>query len=393
MANVPEPVEQAVPRQPNRTVAVGAVCLLIAALSGWAAGGWWFAPGLTLGAAAAAVIGAIYGAAWLRWAGLLTLLPATGLLLVRESYPHLLGATPSPMAWRAAAFLLAALALGAAARAMFRVRGGEETAWWLTGAAGLVAFWYITLEVTLAYDTAHNGMIAGHESLAVTAAWGLFGLTLALLDRRWPHQYLRYASRAVMGAGLTFLLVGALLANARWADPEYRFFAYAALFGSIWAAEYLFERRPEDWEIQGILSQVAALGGFFVIAFEIVRWLEPAFTHPVGVLLSLAEFEWQRSMLGFWRIASWSLYGLGLVGAGASLRSPRTRLLGLGGLGLSLVYGLFLAATNPAAITWVRWLAFAAAVGGTAVAGLMTRRAVSVVALVAGVAWVALELL
>lgn len=348
------------------------------------------APIWALGAAVAVAAGSAN--AWLRWAGLLAFLPATGRLLAWETYPHLFGTGLSPALWRAAAFLTVALALGAAAYASSRQRDGQETGWWLAGALGLVGFWYLTLQITLAYDATHNGMIAGHESLAIAGSWSLFGLALALLDRRWPHQYLRYGSRAVMGAALTFLLLGALLANARWADPSYRAFGYLGVFGSIWLAEYLFERYKEDWEVHGVLSLVAAFGGFFVCSFEVVRWLEPAFTHPVGVLLSLEQFEWQRSMLGFWRVASWSLYGLAVVGAGVWLQSPRTRLLGLGGLGLSLAYGLFLVGTNPSALTWVRWLAYAAAVGGTAVAGLLTRRAVSVAALASAIAWALIEL-
>lgn len=382
------------------------LALAVSAAAAWVPGGTWAVPVWAAAAAAVVWAGCAAGQAWVRWAGTLLFLTPVIRLLFWETYPNLFGGqSMAPMPLRAMAFLITVAALGVAAYVQARFKGDRRQFWGLVGAASLVAFWYLTLEVTAAFDAAHNGRVAGHESLAIAGAWGLFGLGMALANRVWPHSYVRLGARAVLGAALTFLLMGSLLGNARWAFVPYRFFGYAAVLGGAWLAEYLFERDPDEDDVQGILSLVAALGGFAVCSFEVVRWLEPAFTHPPDALLSLKEFAWQRSMLGFWRVASWSGFAVCLMTAGVWLRSARARQMALAALGLSLAYGLWLTATNPAAIAWVRWVAFTAAVGGSLLAARLGRRvsgmqrveavAVKVLPWAAGaiaVAWVALDL-
>ncbi|HYG58122.1 MAG TPA: hypothetical protein VD902_08690, partial [Symbiobacteriaceae bacterium] len=120
---------------------------------------------------------------------------------------------------RAAAFLTGIGAAYGLSRMTARVDRPGRWSLWLAVAGNVLAFLWMTLEITLAFDGAHNGRVAGNEGLTVAAGWALYGLALALWERRRPHLYLRYGARAAVGAGVMFMVLGALMANARWALP------------------------------------------------------------------------------------------------------------------------------------------------------------------------------
>jgi hypothetical protein len=260
----------------------------------------------------------------------------------------------------------------AAVWACRRAQKGENARWALVGWTHLLAVWYLTLEVTAYYDAAHNGRVSGHEGLAVAGLWGLYGLALAVANRRWPHRNLRHGARLMLAAAQVYLLLGALLANARWALPGYRLFAYAAVLGATWVAEYLMD---EDGDVTGILSLMAAFGSFGVGSFEVARWLEPAFTRPVGTTVTLQIIAWQNATTTFWQVAVWSLLALAITVAGARLRSSRTRLLGVAGFYWALLYTATFGVTNLAAAGWVQTIAFVAAVPGAVLGWQVCRRA------------------
>jgi hypothetical protein len=297
---------------------------------------------------------------------------AVGLwLVIAAAYPGLWSYRVSGAPWRLAGIGLALAALGAGA---WLYRRGRPY-WTLVGMAHLLTFWYLTFEVTAAFDAAHNGEAAGHESLAVAGTWGLYGLGLALAGRRWPYRHLRHGARLVLAAALVFLTLGGLLANARWAQPPYRAFAFAAVLGGTWAAEWLLGERPEDDDVPGLLSLMAAFGGFFVAAFEVARWLEPVFTRPTGTPITAELLAWERALKAFWNATAWSLYALAVMGAGSRLRSARTRLLAMAGFYWALLYVAVFGLTNLAAPAWLRGLAFVAAVPGALAARCLQRRA------------------
>lgn len=246
----------------------------------------------------------------------------------------------------------------------------------LIAVANLLAIGALTLGVTAYYDGAHNGRVSGHEELAVAGVWGLYGMGLALAGRRFTHPSLRNWARAVLGLALTYLTVGALPANARWALPGYRLGSYAAVLGGAWVAEWLFEPfAAEDRDVHGILSLVAALGGAFVLNFEVLRWLEPAFTLPAGVLLTPDLVAWQRSTIACLTAATWGAYSAGVGVAGVRFRSWRARLFAGGLAGVTLVYLVVAGAANPAAAAWVRLLGYGAAAGGALLVAGAGRRA------------------
>jgi hypothetical protein len=303
-----------------------------------------------------------------RWVGLALLALAAGRLVIWESYPDLLGGTLAAGPVRAIGYMVAiAAAFGAVWVYGNRPAGTRSRTFWaLVTGANLLTLWYICFEITAAFDGAHHVRANGHEALMLAAVWGLYGLALAAANRVWPSRPLRYASRALEGAALVLLLLGALMANARWAAPLYRYTSYAAVLGSAWLSELLFERHPEDREVHGLLSLAAAMGGVWVIAFEVGRLLEPYFFLPMEQLLSFEQLAWQKAMTTFWTAAGWGAYGLAVMAAGVWLHSWRARYVAAGVFVVAAGYLLVSGAPNPAAPLWLR-LASYALVGGGAV--------------------------
>jgi hypothetical protein len=260
-----------------------------------------------------------------RWAGLAAL-AAVGLwLTLWISYPDLFGGSLLPPWLRAAAFL--AVIAGCLVAAVGERRRGGRLAWYLAGGAHAVAVWWVTFEATLAIDARHHGRLAGNEGLLVAGVWSLYGLGLALAERRFSHMYVRHAARLMLGAGVVMLVGGAILSNARWADLGYRVFAYVAVLASAFVAEALFERYRDEPEVRGLVALVAAVGGVMALAFETRLWLDRnLFTFPTAMARSAAHYAWEASVRGYAAAVNWGLYAVGVAAAGRALRAPRARL-------------------------------------------------------------------
>lgn len=216
-------------------------------------------------------------------------------------------------------------------------------------AVGLAAIIGATAAVTLAMDGAHNGRIAGNEAMAVSALWGFGGLALTLAERRYPGPCLRSGARAVLTAAVLYLVMGALLGNARWAVPAMRLLGYVGVLGSVWAAEAVLIRCDPHSDVNGLLSLTAAGAGFFASAFEVVRWLAPVFRLPLGQPVTPEILAWQESTRVFGTGAVWAVYAFCVLACGVKLRSPSTRQLSAAFLGVGITYIGAAGLTNPTA--------------------------------------------
>lgn len=312
-----------------------------------------------------------------RWVGL-AVLGAAGLwLVVWISYPDLFGGGLLPPWLRAAGFL--AVIAGCLAAAAGEHRRGGRLAWHLAGGAHGVAVWWLTFEATLAIDARHHGRLAGDEGLLVAGVWSLYGLGLALAERRFSHVYVRHAARLMLGAGVVMLVGGAILSNARWADVEYRVFAYVAVLASAWIAEGLFERYGDEPEVRGLAALVAAVGGVMSLAFETRLWLDRnLFTFETGMARSAAHYAWETSVRGYAAAVCWGLYAVAQAAVGRVLRAPRARLaaaaMALVGLGYLVLGGVHFGRAAGLVPVPLALAAAAAAVGGGGVVAWLVRR-------------------
>lgn len=308
-----------------------------------------------------------------RWAGRAALAVAGLWCVVWISYPDLFGGALLSPWLRAAGFL--AMIAGCLVAAVGEHRRGGRLAWHLVGGAHAVAVWWLTFEATLAIDARHHGRLAGNEGLLVAGVWGLYGLALALAERRFSHVYIRHAARMMLGAGVVMLVGGAILSNARWADVGYRVFAYVAVLTSAWVGEALFERYDDEPEVRGLVALVAAVGGVIALAFEARLWMDwNLFTFETGMARSAAHYAWEASVRGYAAAIIWGLYAVGVAAAGWALRAPRARLiaaaLALAGLAY-LVSGAFHAGRAAGMVPLV--LAFTACLAAVGGAGLVVR--------------------
>ncbi|HWI52275.1 MAG TPA: hypothetical protein VNT01_09080, partial [Symbiobacteriaceae bacterium] len=247
-----------------------------------------------------------------RVAGLAALGAAALRMAVWESYPDLLGGTMAPLWLRTAGYLAVVGACLAMAAAYWR-RSGDGRAFrgLLLGAVSM-AFWWITFEATYALDARHHGRVAGNEGLLVVGVWALYGLVLALADRWFTHFYVRQSARFMLALGLVWLVLGAFLANARWADPGYRWFGYLAVLLSTWAAEGLLQRHGEDHQMQGLAGLAAAVAGLFVAAFELRLWLDNhLFFFELEVRRTAESFAYEASVRTYALLAVWGLWAFG----------------------------------------------------------------------------------
>jgi len=228
---------------------------------------------------------------------------------------------------------------------------------------GLVA---LTAAVYLVFPGAnHNGKIAGNLATTVAGVWGLCGLSLALIDRFYPRPDLRTTARLVLAGALAYLAYAALMGNARWALWFWRLPAYAAVLGSTWTAEYLLRKRPDDSQTKGLLALVATALSYGVVSFEVVRWLEPAFTLESGAGLTPAVEAWQESTRLFWTTTLWGVCSTLTLVAGAHFKSQRTRLLGVALAVIALAWTAGAGIPNPAAASDLRGAAFVTLIFGS----------------------------
>ncbi|HWI62832.1 MAG TPA: hypothetical protein VNT75_13380 [Symbiobacteriaceae bacterium] len=309
-----------------------------------------------------------------RVAGVALLAAAALGLMVWGSYPDLVGVAMAPLWLRVLEYGAVTAAGLAFARWLFRKDGATRLFWGVLLGVFLLMAWWITFEATYALDARHVGRLAGDEGLLVAGVWGAYGLALALGGRRFSHLYVRQAARLAIGAGLAFLVVGAIMSNARWADPGYRVFAYAATVGSAWLAEALFSRYGDDGDVQGLVSLTGALAGAVVVAFETRLWLDRhLFTFDVGMLQSAAHVAREVSTRAYATAAGWGVWALGTGLAGVWLRSGRTRLLAAGMFAVALGYSLWTAQV-PGAPLGLAVAAVGISAGGAVLLSWLARR-------------------
>lgn len=221
----------------------------------------------------------------------------------------------------------------------------------------------LTALLTWAFDGAHNGRIAGNEALAIAAAWGFSGWVAAWLRSRGGPPEFRNGARILFAAGLLYLLLGALLGNSRWAEPWARLVGYGGALGAVWAGEWLFRRSGDVDEADAgrLLGLTAAAAGFGAAAFEVVRWLEPAFTLEMGVTLTPELYSEQMAVKALWTAAVWAPYGLAVTWAGFRLDSLPTRQLGTVMLAAAWAYFGFSLLRHGAGPVWLMALSSASA--------------------------------
>lgn len=209
--------------------------------------------------------------------------------------------------------------------------------WVLTGALGAVGI----LAVVLAwwFDGAHNGKIAGNEAMAMAALLGLSGLALALATVRTGFPEVQTGVKVLLLGAQAYLVVGALMGNARWAEDGYRFLGYAGVLLSTWISELVLSGADD----RGLLSASAVVVGFGSCGFEVIRWLEPAFALPLGQVITPEQLARQEATWLFWTVGVWAPYTLGVSAVAVRLRSQPAMRLAIGLYGVAggyLAYGL-----------------------------------------------------
>jgi len=201
--------------------------------------------------------------------------------------------------------------------------------------------------VGIAFDGAHDGRVAGNESMALSATLGLYGLSLVIANGWLRNAYIGILIRLFLMAGIAYLVMGALMGNARWALPVWRALGYIGVFGGAWVAEYILSRSNEDNDVAGLVSLTAVGAGIYALSFEVVRWLEPSFRIGPGALTP-EIYALQESTKAYWTFAVWNLYAGAVLIAAVFLASvPTRRLAQVMGL-LSLTYGLLICLPKPA---------------------------------------------
>lgn len=210
---------------------------------------------------------------------------------------------------------------------------------WLTVGAHLIALWLITYAVI---DRTRGTVSTGEEELLIASAWGLYGLILVLTAPLFSRRPSWLAvGQSVLAFAISFLLIGGLMANARWAGPLYRFGAYAGVPGAILVAAWVRHRRGELTDPDRLLAAAAVALGFGLCSFEVRRWLEPLFTYPNGSMVSPEQLARDQNLQSLWTLGLWGGYSLLLIGTAAWLRSRTVRFLGTSLLVSTLLYGLF----------------------------------------------------
>lgn len=215
----------------------------------------------------------------------------------------------------------------------------------LTLGAHLFALWAITRAVADAVVITRGAVSMGNEALWMATAWGLYGLMLVLtaplVSPKLPWLAM---GQAVLTGALAFLLMGGLMAQARWADPLPRFAAYAGVPGAAALGAWVQRRRGRLTEPDRLLALAAAALGFGIVSFEVLRWLDPVFTYPGGVPVTPAMLARDRNLQSLSTVGLWIAYSVLLWGIGQRLRSRSVPFLATVLLGSALIYGIFWAA-------------------------------------------------
>lgn len=338
-----EPPEPAVkgtplPTAPMRAFLRGGAGLAVAALLYWLVPSTYLSAAWALTGLALIALGRGSIEYPLRFAGAVALLLAAGHVGAVDSFPNFMGVPPSLtlggvllrfQVLRQIGFGVVALS-GLAAIWAYRPGSGERAVWaWLAVATHLTILWMITDTIADAIQLMRGATSAGNEALWIATAWGLYGLTLVLTAPRVARElpWLKLG-QAVFTCALGFLLMGGMMANARWADASVRMAAYAGVPGAIWLAFWVQRRRGSLTEPDRLLALAATAMGFGICSFEVLRWLEPRFTYPSGSVVTQAMLARDHNLLNGLSLAVWAVYCLLVFGAGAWLRSRSLRYMG-----------------------------------------------------------------
>lgn len=335
--------------------------------------GPWITVAWALEGAALVWVGFLAGAPAARRGGLAVLGLAAARLALWDTFPGFFGMPLPGPALRAFTFLAAAAGFYLAAGAFARFRGGTLPLAVLAAAGNLFTLWYITLEILLHYAGVPGA--GARPFLAVSAAWGLYGLAVAVADLYFRNPGVRAGARVILTAALLLRAAGAPgLFGPAPAPAWLRVYADVAAVGSLWAAEWSIRRRGLDAAGNGVLSLVAGAGAFAGLALEVLLRLEPLLALPIGARPSLPVLYWQQSTRVFAVTAAWGAYALLTMAAGVWLRSSATRVLSAILLLVTLVFAGAAGAPNLAAAPGWRLAAFALAVPGAYLAAFLAAR-------------------
>ncbi|HYF91756.1 MAG TPA: hypothetical protein VD969_05890 [Symbiobacteriaceae bacterium] len=306
------------------------------------------------------------------YAGLTLLGAAAARMVVWESYPDVLGGAMAPLWLRAVGY---SAVIGGFVGAGSTARTGRVR-WALCLCAWLVGLWWITFEATHAIEAGRGqGHLAGNEAMLVAGGWGLYGLLLAALERRFRHENLRHMARLTLGAALICLTLWALPSTARWAYGQFRAFGYTAVLGAAWVAEALWRRHGEDREVEGIVAMAAGGATGMVAAFESRLWLDVhLFMFEQGAVRSAESLAGEASVRAYATAGAWGLCAVAVAAVGFLLLSPRTRLVAAGMFGVALAYTAS-AALAPGAPLALQLAALAVVTGGALRLSWLARRA------------------
>lgn len=275
----------------------------------------------------------------------------------------------------------------------------------LWACAHLALLVWVTVQISGWLHAPGNGRVAGNREMLLAGVWAAYGLLLFLWGDRFSSRPARLGARFLLAAALSYLMLGALMANGRWALPLFRASAYLLVLAGIWLVEWLGRHHAEEAELQGLLGHAALLCGAWTVGFEALRWTEPLLTLPDGHWPTAQWLRWGDGVRAYAMGGGLGLYALATMAAGVRISSARTRVLAAAlfalALGALLQHGLpGLQAPWP-----LRLFAFAALVPGAGLAGWMglqaeeapqtrtwlTMKVLAVGAMLLGTAWLSYE--
>lgn len=327
-----------------------------------ALGGPWLTVAWALEAAALVWIGFLVQGPEAVWGGLLLFAVTAFRLIWIETFPGWYGEPLPGAGLRAFTFLVSIGACYLAVWAHSRFQGDRRAMGALAALASLLSLWYLTWEITLAFDTRSGGAALIHQTLAIAGAWALYGLVLGLAEARFSHSLMRNGARLILTGSLALLLAGIAMDSNQVAQPLYRFGGYAAVGGAIWLAEWLFRRRAPGDRMGGLLSLAAALAGYGLGAREVSYFMQAQW--PTAAFRPAPA---QSSTQLFLTLIVGAIYAVGAMGAALWLRSRPARVMAAALVMLTLLL-LAMASLNLHAEPAIRLIAFCAVVPGALLA-------------------------
>jgi uncharacterized membrane protein len=216
----------------------------------------------------------------------------------------------------------------------------------LTGAANLFTLWILSAEAIAYFDSralaagsgqavqdAENGQL-----LALTALWAVYAFGLLAIALAKRSSFLRWAGLALLSVSVIKLLLVDTLAvdlNSRTFTLvlNFHFLTFLVVLVAVLFAAYLYWRLREDL-LEGerhvflALLAVANFAAIWVLSAEALRFFDSR-----EVVLSTDFSNAKHLSLTI----LWSVYAIGVIGAGIMRQSSRVRLAGLALLGVPVL--------------------------------------------------------